>query len=145
MSFWRHLRNLLGRSEPAGPRPFSFDAGLLESLQEIADQEQRSPEELASHLLRRAVNERRSMQAAWEQWQTLTPRERDMVALICLDFTTRQIAARYNISTETVKTHVGNALEKFGVRNRMQLRQRLIGWDFSAWDDRAQARDEGAV
>ena len=69
----------------------------------------------------------------WKRWQTLTPREQQVAALVCLNHTSRQIAALLVISPETVKTHVGNLLRKFGLPTRQELRQALAGWDFSEW------------
>jgi DNA-binding CsgD family transcriptional regulator len=38
-----------------------------------------------------------------------------------------------NISPETVKTHIKNALVKFNLRTKQELKQSLAGWDFSYW------------
>lgn len=135
MTFWERLQFLWNRG--ANDFTYNLDARLVESLQQLADMEQRPVSEMTARLLRQAVREREAMQTAWERWQTLTPREQDMTALVCLDFTTRQIAARYGISTETVKSHISSVLVKFGVRNRQHLRRALFGWDFSAWEDHA--------
>jgi len=57
----------------------------------------------------------------------LTPREQDVTALICLNFTSRQIAARLHIFPETVKTHVERVLSKFNVPDHNTLRMLLSG------------------
>ena len=69
----------------------------------------------------------------WQRWRSLTPREQQVAALVCLNLTGRQVAAKLFISPETVKTHVRSILRKFDLGSRQELRQVLAGWDFSAW------------
>ncbi len=57
-----------------------------------------------------------------------------MAALLCLNYTNRQVAARLGLSPETVKTHTRNLLAKFQLRTRAELRRALADWDFSAWE-----------
>ncbi len=113
---------------------FTLDVNTLRSLQTLAEHEQRTPEEIANQILGDAF---RNHQAQWEnfqRWQSLTPREQEITALICLNYTTRQIAAKLYISPETVKTHAEHILLKFGVPDRNTMRLMLNGWDFSGWD-----------
>lgn len=130
----KRLLQALGLLPDDSVRSFELDAKLRASLLDLAAQEQRPVEELTQDLLHHALNERRATLDAWRFWQKLTPRQQDVVALICLGYTNLQIAARLNISPETVKTHVHRLLEKAGVRTRFELRQALAGWDFSAWE-----------
>ncbi len=51
----------------------------------------------------------------------LTPREREVLALIARGFTNRQIAETLVISLNTVETHRRHILEKLGARSRAQL------------------------
>jgi DNA-binding NarL/FixJ family response regulator len=51
----------------------------------------------------------------------LTPREREVVALVALGFTNPDIAERLVISPATSKTHVNRAMLKLGVHDRAQL------------------------
>lgn len=50
----------------------------------------------------------------------LTPREREVLALLGEGLTNRLIARRLDVSEKTVKTHVGNVLAKLGVSDRTQ-------------------------
>jgi DNA-binding NarL/FixJ family response regulator len=50
----------------------------------------------------------------------LTPRELDVLRHITLGQNNTEIAATLHISRETVKTHVGNVLDKLGARDRTQ-------------------------
>lgn len=51
----------------------------------------------------------------------LTPRQSEVIGLIRLGRTNKQIAAQLGIAEKTVKAHVSAVLEKFGVKNRMSL------------------------
>jgi DNA-binding CsgD family transcriptional regulator len=69
-------------------------------------------------------------------WERLSSRERDVTALTCLSFTNLQIAARLEISTETVKSYLTKVLNKSGLRTKADLRVYFAGWDFSNWERR---------
>ena len=56
-----------------------------------------------------------------EQVQSLTPREREIIALIASGLTADEIADRLFISPLTVKTHINNGMSKIGVNTRSQL------------------------
>jgi PAS domain S-box-containing protein len=51
----------------------------------------------------------------------LSPREREVVRLVAMGMTSRQIAEELTVSSETVRTHIRNALGKTGTRTRAQL------------------------
>lgn len=129
MPFWTRIWNTLRpRREP---RSFDLDEGVVQSLQDLARREQLPPGQLASTLLQQALEERRAAEFRQRRWNELTQREQQVVALICLDYNSKQIASRLNISPETVKTHAHNALFKLGARNRTELRRfglYLVKW-----------------
>lgn len=129
----KRLLQSLGLLSDDSLHAFEMDAALRASLQELADREQRPVDELAQDLLHQALSARQAEQDAWRAWKELTPRQQEVAALICLGYTTPEIAARLSISPETVKTHVRNLLEKFNRHTRQELRQALADWDFSAW------------
>ena len=54
-------------------------------------------------------------------WSSLTPTERNVVALVAEGLTNPQIAERLFISRATVKTHLSNVFTKVGVTTRAQL------------------------
>ncbi len=133
MNFWDHFLGLLGYRRV---RRVTFQAEneLLETLSSMAQQERRPTEQVATDLLLQAMSQRKASEAYLAYWELLSPREQQVAALICLNYTNRQAAARLGISDETVKTHMRNLLAKFDMHSRAELRQALSEWDFSAWD-----------
>jgi DNA-binding CsgD family transcriptional regulator len=65
---------------------------------------------------------------------SLTPREQEVAWLTARGHTNPQIAEALIISPETVKTHVGHVLEKFGVRSKAELRVRLLDLGVRWWE-----------
>jgi NarL family two-component system response regulator LiaR len=55
-----------------------------------------------------------------EPAERLTPREREVLALIARGMPNKRIARELEISEKTVKTHVGHVLAKLGVTDRTQ-------------------------
>jgi DNA-binding CsgD family transcriptional regulator len=128
MSFWQLIQRTLGL------QVIHLDQPTLYELQNLAEQENRPKEVVAADLLAFALVQRGAAETKLRLWQELSPREREVTALVCLDYTNRQIATRLALSTPTVKTHVRNVLRKFGLSRRSDLRLVLAEWDFSAWD-----------
>lgn len=60
----------------------------------------------------------------------LTAREADVVRLIALGHSNKEIAARLEISVKTVESHKARALERLGLRSRADLVQHALheGW-----------------
>ncbi len=114
----------------------ALDVNTLRSLEFLAEQEKRTPEEIANQVLGEAFHSHRAQVNNWDRWLSLSPREQEIAALICLNYTTRQIAARLHISQETVKTHVERVIVKFEVTDRRMLRVVLKDWDFRNWEER---------
>jgi len=104
------------------------------ALMDLAEQEQRPAQEVQAALLITALAQRQTHRELYKRWQSLSPREREATALACRGYTNRQIAARLGVSEETVKTHVRNALVKFNLHGKSELRMALGDWDFSEWE-----------
>jgi DNA-binding CsgD family transcriptional regulator len=115
---------------------FTLEADLQAALLELAQREQKPPDELLAELLSSALAQRQGTDVLQERWQSLSRREQEVVACTCLGCTNRQTAARLGVSEETIKTHMQNALVKFHLHGKSQLRMVLAGWDFSAWEER---------
>jgi len=133
MSIWQRLLYLIGLRPKPGPRYYELTESLHTTLSTLAEHEGRPEDELLPDLLAAGLTQYHSSNKAWQQWLSLTAREHDVAALACLGYTNHQIANRLGVSLNTIKTHMRNVLSKFEVRNRVKLRQKLSGWDFSAW------------
>ena len=131
MSLWQRLRKVLG--VPGSKRAFELDLPLGEALRHLAEREHRRQDEVAVELLSAALVQRQAAEINLRLWQSLSAREQQITALICLNYTNRQIAARLVISIETVKSHVRRVLHKFNLHSKAELRQALAELDFSEW------------
>jgi two-component system, NarL family, nitrate/nitrite response regulator NarL len=134
MELLNFLLQRLGLRRESEPRYYALDETLQVMLEEIAQQEQRPPEEIASRLLREGLQRRQIEGDLWLRWRSLSAREQEVAALACLGYTNKQIASQLGVSAETVKTHLHHALTKFNLRTRTELGLLLVDWDFSAWD-----------
>lgn len=65
--------------------------------------------------------------AANEAHEQLTPREREVLELLKLRLTNREIADRLVIDERTVGTHVAHVLHKLGYRDRYELWADMTG------------------
>jgi DNA-binding NarL/FixJ family response regulator len=134
MELLNFLLQRLGLRRETAPRYYELDEALQVMLEGLAQQEQRSPEEVASRLLREGLQRRQAEGNLRQNWHTLSAREQEVAALACLGYTNKQIASQLGVSAETVKTHLHHALTKFNLRSRAELSLLLANWDFSAWD-----------
>ncbi len=58
-----------------------------------------------------------------DPWDTLSEREQQVIRLVALGYTNREIAAQLYLSVKTVETYRSRAMRKLGLRNRAQLVQ----------------------
>ena len=134
MALFRYLLHRLGLVSVPVPRKYALGAELNSALESMAEQEQRSPDEMASNLVNEALSRRQMDTDLWRRWQSLSPREQQIAALTCLGYTNPQIAAQLGVAVETVRTHTRNVQIKFNVNSKADLRVLLSEWDFSSWD-----------
>jgi DNA-binding NarL/FixJ family response regulator len=99
---------------------------IIEAVRRVRNGESPMDSELAARLLRRLASEgemRRGTGASQEAADTvepLTPRELEVLELMKLGRTNRQIAADLVISLGTAKNHVEHVIAKLGVSDRTQ-------------------------
>ena len=75
------------------------------------------PPEVAARLLEEM---RRPPTSAADPVASLTPRERDVLRLMALGFSNKEIARQLGVSENTVKTHVRHILAKLNARSRVE-------------------------
>jgi DNA-binding NarL/FixJ family response regulator len=63
---------------------------------------------------------RRGRESALEAVR-MTPREREVIALIAAGMSNKEIAKRLDIATDTVKSHVRNVMDKLALHSRLQI------------------------
>jgi len=134
MAFWHRILFRLDLRPDPGPHTYKLDADLHTALEDLAQREKRPANEVVSELVASGLDRRFSQDDLLQRWQVLSPREQDVTALACLGYTNQQIAIRLSVSPETVKTHLHNAMLKFNLHSRSELRLRLATWDFSSWE-----------
>ena len=71
--------------------------------------------------------------AVRKQWFSLTIRERQVVALVCLGYRNYEIASMLGVGYPTIQTHLQNIFRKFGLRSRQEIRAALISWQAEEW------------
>jgi DNA-binding CsgD family transcriptional regulator len=133
MSIWQRLLYWIGLRPTPGPRKYEITETLQISLKTIAQHEGRPEHDLLPDILAAGLTQYSTNDRLWKKWESLTPREQEATASVCLGFTNGQMAARMGITEAGVKFHLRNVYAKFEVKNRSKLRQLLAGWDFSAW------------
>ena len=134
MSIWARLLAVIGLRPISARRKYKVSESMQVTLATLAQHEGRPEDELIQDLLAAGLTQYYSSDVLLQQWETLSPRERDVAALACLGCTNKEIGRRLSISPETVKTHLRNVLIKFNLRTRSELKLSLQKWDFSAWE-----------
>ena len=133
MSFYKFLRNLISPT-PSDKLTFELDPEVTPLLDHLAARRRRTKGQVVNDLIKDANDKDVQTDQFVRIWETLTPRQKDVTAYICLGLKNKKIAERLFISNETVKTHVQNVFRKFNVHRKDELRGLLAGWDFSSWD-----------
>jgi DNA-binding NarL/FixJ family response regulator len=133
MSIWKLICYWIGLRSDPGPRYYKFSESTLVTLKTLSEQEGLPEHQLAQNLVAAGLSQYYSTDELMRKWETLSARERDVAALICLGYSNQEIAERLVITTGTVKTHISNILRKFQLNSRYELRNLLSHWDFSEW------------
>lgn len=124
----------MGLKHGWGSHYYELDEPLQSVLETLAIQEQRPTQDIQAELIKAGLAQLHMRGELWQHWQSLSPREQQVAAQICLGYTNRQISISLNISIETVKTHVRNILVKFNLHGKAEIRKVLDEWDFSEWE-----------
>ena len=71
--------------------------------------------------------------AVRKQWFSLTIRERQVVALVCMGHRNYEIASILGVGYPTIQTHLQNIFRKFDLRSRKEIRAALVSWPAEEW------------
>lgn len=132
--FDRLMQYLLGRK--AGEketRVFLQDEELIAAVKDVARQQRRSEEEIIADFTKVGLNQYLTQHEMENRWASLSHREQQVVALICLGYRNPEIAKTLTIAPETVKTHLQSIFNKFHLRSSKELRLALKNWEFREW------------
>lgn len=114
-------------------RIFLQDEQIIMLVKKVAEQQGRSEEEVITDFTKAGWNQLQHITELEERWDSLSHREQQVVALICLGNRNYQIAEILVIAPETVKTHLQNIFDKFNLRSSRELRLALRDWNFAEW------------
>ena len=96
-------------------------ADLIKAVRVVAAGEALLSPGVTKRLIEEYASRSRPMPRASHLLESLTEREREVVALVALGLSNEEIAGRLVVSPLTAKTHVSRAMIKLGARDRAQL------------------------
>jgi len=128
------MQHLLRREDSAEEsRVFLQDEGLIAVIKDVAKQQQRAEEEIMADFATVGLNQFLAQNEMERRWASLSHREQQVIALICLGYRNYEIAKILTIAPETVKTHLQRIFDKFDLRSSKALRVALKDWNFRDW------------
>lgn len=129
-----HFKYIWGNKDPEKEtRVFLNDEELIAAVKDVARQQERAEEEVIADLTKIGLNQFLTQTELETRWRSLSHREQQVVALICLGYKNHEIAKALVIAPQTVKTHLQNIFDKFNLRSRKELRLALKNWEFREW------------
>ena len=114
-------------------RVFLQDEELIAVIKDVAKQQSRAEEEVMAEFTKVGLDQYLTQNEMEKRWSSLSHREQQVVALICLGYRNYEIAQTLGIAPETVKTHLQHVFDKFHLRGSKELRLALKNWDFRDW------------
>ena len=140
MSLLRRLvQFLLGKeARVEETRVFLQDEELIAVIKDVARQQRRTEEDVIADLAKVGLNQFWTQNELEDRWSSLSQREQQVVALICLGYRNYEIAEMLVIAPQTVKRHLQHIFDKFNLRSSKELRLALKNWNFREWWDNNQ-------
>jgi DNA-binding NarL/FixJ family response regulator len=93
---------------------------LVDAIRAVHRGDTLVPATMLGELLARLIDRRREQDEAMRRIRRLTPREREVLALLANGGDNDSIAAALVISPQTARTHIQNVLVKLGVHSRLE-------------------------
>jgi DNA-binding CsgD family transcriptional regulator len=109
------------------------DEELIAVIKDVAKQQSRAEEDVIAEFTKVGLNQFLTQSEMQARWTSLSHREQQVVALVCLGYRNYEIAQTLGIAPETVKTHLQHIFDKFHLRGSKELRLTLKDWDFRDW------------
>ena len=138
MSVFRWLlRYLLGERETEeSSRVFLQDEELVAVIKDVAKQQKRAEEDVIADFTKAGLNQFLTQKELQDRWDSLSQREQQVAALVCLGYRNYEIAQTLVITPETVKSHLQRIYNKFELHSSKELRFALKDRDFQDWWER---------
>lgn len=135
MSLFRRLLEALTgeREKPEASRIFLQDDELIAVIKDVAKQQSRPESDVMEEFTKVGLHQFVAQSELQNRWNSLTHREQQVVALVCLGHRNYEIAQTLVIAPETVKAHLQHIFDKFHLRSSKELRLVLKDWDFHDW------------
>lgn len=135
----RLIQYLLQKKDDEEPsRVFLQDEELIAAIKDVARQQRRAEQEIIADFTKVGLDRFLAKNEMEQRWSSLSHREQQVIALICLGYRNHEIAKTLTIAPETVKTHLQGIFNKFDLRSSKELRLALKDWDFRDWWERNQ-------
>jgi ATP/maltotriose-dependent transcriptional regulator MalT len=136
---WRLIQSILPQKDTVEEsRVFLQDEELVAVIKDVARQQKRPEEDVVADFTKVGINQFLTQNELESRWSSLSHREQQVVALICMGYRNYEIAKTLVIAPETVKTHLQGIFNKFDLRSSKELRLALKHWDFLEWWDQNQ-------
>jgi DNA-binding CsgD family transcriptional regulator len=121
------------KSRDEETRVFLQDEELIAVIKNVAKEQKRGEEEIVAEFTKAGLNQFLDQNELENRWASLSHREQQVIALICLGHRNYEIANILSIAPETVKTHLQRIFDKFHLRSSKELRLVLKDWNFHDW------------
>lgn len=130
----RFIQSLLQKKNTTEEsRVFLQDEELIAVIKDVARQQKRPEEEIVADFTKVGINQFLTQHELEDRWSSLSHREQQVVALVCLGYRNYEIAEALVIAPDTVKSHLQRIFNKFDLHSSRELRVALKNWDFLEW------------
>jgi DNA-binding CsgD family transcriptional regulator len=133
MSIWYRFLYLIGLRPNPDSRTYQISESFHLTLVTLAQHEGRPETEVFPDLLAAGLTQYVSNDALWHKWRSLSAREQEVTALICLGYNRNQIAEVLGVTPGTIKTHMESIYQTYEVHTAKHLAALLKHWDMLGW------------
>jgi DNA-binding NarL/FixJ family response regulator len=108
------------RALKAGANGYLVKSSPPEQLLEAIRDAYKGGAPMSSHIARKVVQHFHLIGPSMNETENLSPRERQVLDLLSMGFIYKEIGAKLDIGTETVRTYVKSICQKMHVRSRLE-------------------------